>query len=180
MIASTVPERLFGPLLLVDRASYRRVGGHAAVRDRILENYWLAGQFRAAGIPVRSAIGKGVFSFRMYPNGWRELVDGWTKGFASGAGQTPRGTLFLVVAWMTGLMQPGILWLAEGNWFQSGALYLLGAAQVAWFSRLAGSFRWSTALFYPVPLAFFFAVFARSALRSGRTVQWKGRAIRAD
>ena len=116
----------------------------------------------------------------MYPNGLSELVDGWTKGFASGAGQTPRGTLFLVVVWMTGLMQPAILWLANGNWIECGAVYLLCAAQVAWFSQLVGAFRWYTALLYPVPLAFFFAVCARSAMRSGRTVHWKGRDIRAD
>jgi hypothetical protein len=31
-----------------------------------------------------------------------------------------------------------------------------------------------------VPLIFFFAVFARSALRSGKSVNWKGREFRAD
>ena len=180
MTASTVPEGLFGPMLLVDRESYRRIGGHEAVKSRILENFWLAGQFRAAGIPVRSASGRGTFAFRMYPNGLRELVEGWTKGFASGAGQTPRGKLLLVVAWMTGLMQPAILWLTTGHWFQGGALYLLCAAQVAWFGRRVGAFSWGGALLYPVPLAFFFAVFARSATRSGKLVHWKGRDIRAD
>lgn len=180
MIAGTIPEGLFGQMLLVDRESYRRIGGHEAVKGRILENFRLARQFRAAGIPVRSACGRGVFAFRMYPNGLRELVEGWTKGFASGAGQTPRGKLLLVVAWMTGLMQPAIVWLATGNWFQGGALYLLCAVQVAWFSRLVGAFRWYSALLYPVPLAFFFAVFARSAMRSGKWVRWKGRNIRAD
>ena len=82
MTVGTVPDGLFGQMLLVDRESYRRVGGHETVRGRILENFWLAGQFRAAGIPVRSATGRGVFSFRMYPNGLRELIEGWTKGFA--------------------------------------------------------------------------------------------------
>jgi len=53
-------------------------------------------------------------------------------------------------------------------------------AQVAWFGRQIGSFRWYTALLYPVPLLFFFAVFACSAMRSGKAVRWKGRDIRAD
>ena len=63
MAAGTVPSGLFGQMLLVDRESYRRVGGHEAVQGRILENFWLAGQFRAAGIPVRSAMGRGVSRF---------------------------------------------------------------------------------------------------------------------
>jgi 4,4'-diaponeurosporenoate glycosyltransferase len=108
------------------------------------------------------------------------LVAGWTKGFASGAGQTPGGTLFLIVAWMIGLMLAPLGWLVTGGWLPWGALYLLCAAQVAWFSRLVGAFRAWTALVYPVPLVFFFTVFARSALRSGKPVSWKGREIRAD
>lgn len=180
MTVGTVPDGLFGQMLLVDRESYGRVGGHEAVQGRTLENFFLAQQFRAAGIAVRSATGRGVISFRMYPNGLRELIEGWTKGFAAGAGQTQRGVLLLVVAWMIGLMLAPIGWVVTGNSLAWGAAYLLCAAQVGWFARQIGAFRWFTALLYPVPLVFFFAVFARSAMRSGKQVTWKGRAIRAD
>ena len=180
MIVGTVPRGLFGQMLLVDRESYRSAGGHETVKGRILENFWLAGQYRAAGIPVRSAIGRRTFSFRMYPNGLRELIEGWTKGFASGAGQTPGGTLFLIVAWMIGLVLAPLGWLVTGEWLRWAMMYLLCAAQVGWSSRQVGAFRLYTALLYPVPLLFFFAVFARSALRSGKSVNWKGREIRAD
>jgi 4,4'-diaponeurosporenoate glycosyltransferase len=180
MIVGTVPGGLFGQMLLVDRESYRRVGGHESIKGRILENFRLAGQFRAAGIPVRSAIGRGVFSFRMYPNGPRELIEGWTKGFASGAGQTPRGVLLLVVAWMIGLMLTPLGWLVTGDCLRWGVMYLACVAQVGWFSRQVGAFRWFTALLYPAPLIFFFVVFARSVMRSGKSVSWKGRKILAD
>jgi 4,4'-diaponeurosporenoate glycosyltransferase len=180
MIAGTVPNGLFGQMLLVDREGYERIGGHETVRGRILENFWLANQFRAAGFPVRSVAGRSILSFRMYPNGLGELIQGWTKGFASGAGQTPRGTLLLIVAWMIGLMLAPLGGLLTGDWLRWGLPYLLCAAQVAWFSRMAGAFRWFTALFYPVPLIFFFIVFAWSMLRSGKRVQWKGREILAD
>jgi 4,4'-diaponeurosporenoate glycosyltransferase len=180
MTVGTVPNGLFGQMLLVDRDSYRRVGGHEAVKGRTLENFFLAQQFRAGGIPTRSVTGRGVFSFRMYPGGLRELIAGWTKGFAAGAGQTPRGTLFLVVAWMIGLVFAPLGWLMTSDGLRWGAMYLLCAAQVAWFGRQIGAFRWFTALLYPVPLVFFFAVFARSAMRSGKSVSWKGREIRAD
>jgi 4,4'-diaponeurosporenoate glycosyltransferase len=146
-------------MLLVDRESYRRVGGHETVKGRILENFFLAGRFQAAEIPVRSGTGRGVFSFRMYPHGMRELIAGWTKGFASGAGQTPPGVLFLLVAWMIGLMFAPMGWLVTHDWQWWGAAYLLCAAQVGWFSRQIGAFRWYT---------------------SGKSVSWKGREIRAD
>jgi 4,4'-diaponeurosporenoate glycosyltransferase len=180
MTTGTVPRGLFGQMLLVDRESYRRVGGHQAVQGRILENFRLAAQFRAAGITVRSVVGRGVFSFRMYPGGLRELIEGWTKGFASGAGQTAGGTMFLIVMWMTGLMLPSLCGLVTGDWLRWGVVYLLCAAQVAWFGRQVGAFRWFGALLYPLPLIFFFAVFTWSVVRSGKRVSWKGREIRAD
>ncbi len=180
MTFGTVPDGLFGQMLLVDRDSYWRVGGHAAVRGRTLENCFLAQAFRAAGIPTRSVTGRGVLAFRMYPNGLRELIAGWTKGFAAGAGQTPRSVLLLVVAWKIGLMLAPIGWVVTGNGWHWGAAYLLCAAQVGWFARQIGAFRGFTALLYPVPLLFFFVVFARAAMCVGKRVTWKGREIRAD
>jgi 4,4'-diaponeurosporenoate glycosyltransferase len=180
MTVGTLPDGLFGQMLLVDRESYRRVGGHETVQGRVLETFWLAARFRKAGVPVRSVSGRGLFSFRMYPNGLADLLEGWIKGFASGAGQTPRGTLLIIVLWMIGLMLAPMGLLVTGDWLGWGLFYLLCAAQVAWLSRLVGTFRWLTALFYPVPLIFFFVVFFWSVLRSGRTVTWKGREIRAD
>lgn len=180
MVAGTVPDRLFGQMLIVDRESYQRVGGHEAVRGRILENFRLAQQFAAAGVRVRSVAGRGVVSLRMYPGGLGELVAGWVKGFASGAGQTPRGTLCLMVAWMSALATVPTAWLMGGEPLAFGSLYLLCAAQVAWFGRRVGAFRWYAALLYPVPLGFFFVVFAWSSLRAGKAVTWKGREIHAD
>jgi 4,4'-diaponeurosporenoate glycosyltransferase len=177
MTAGTVPGGLFGQMLLVDRESYRRVGGHESVKGRTLENFFLASLFREAGIPVRSMTGKGMLAFRMYPNGPRELVEGWTKGFASGAGQTPKPRLLLIIAWLSALVMAVSL-LPVG--LLGVTIYLLCAVQLHLLLRRVGAFRWYTALLYPVPLAFYFVVFARSALRSGKQVTWKGRTIRAD
>ena len=177
MTAATVPCGLFGQMLLVSRKNYRRVGGHEAVKGRILENFHLSELFREEGIPVRSLPGKGMLAFRMYPNGLSELVEGWVKGFASGAEQTSRPLLLLIVAWLTGMMLPlGLLPFSAS----ASLLYLLFAAQLGAMFRQVGAFRWYTALLYPVPLVFFFVVFAVSVMRSGRRVTWKGRTIHAD
>ena len=177
MAVSTVPHGLFGQMLLVDRESYLRAGGHEAAKGRVLENFCLAKTFRHAGIPVRSRTGPGEISFRMYPHGLAEVIEGWTKGFSSGAQQTPKPLLLLIVAWLSGMMLP-IGLLQSSPW--AYMLYLLYAAQLGVMFRRIGSFRWYTALLYPLPLLFFFAIFSWSALRSGRKVVWKGRSIYAD
>lgn len=177
-----VPRGLLGQFMLIEHAAYQLAGGHEAVKGRILENFWLAEQLRAAGVPLRCRSGRGVFSFRMYPQGWRELVDGWTKGFASGASQTPLPILLLIIAWMIGLMTAPLGLAFAGNPLLWLAAYGLCLVQVAWLLRCVGNFHWGTALFYPVPLIFYFIVFTLSVLRSrpNQTVAWKGRQIRAD
>jgi len=175
------PRGLLGQFLLIEKSAYVRVGGHAAVKERVLENFWLAEKLRAASVPVHCRAGRGVFSFRMYPLGWREMMDGWIKGFAAGAGKTPLPLLLLVIAWMSGLiMATGNLLLAKDApvcFF----VYAGYAAQVAWFLRRIGTFHWLTALLFPAPLIFYFIIFTRSVWRAARKqpVDWKGRKIHA-
>jgi 4,4'-diaponeurosporenoate glycosyltransferase len=178
---SLTPHGLLGQFLLIDRAAYERVGGHEAVKGRILENFWLAEQLHGAGVPLRCRTGRGVLAFRMYPNGWRELIEGWTKGFAGGASQTPPVILWLVVLWMIGLMlAPLAVVLGTFQW-PGLVTCALCAGQVGWMLRQVGSFHWLTALLYPAPLVFYFVVFTRSVWRAkrGQDVEWKGRQIRA-
>lgn len=176
MVASTAGHGLFGQMLLVDRASYDKAGGHHEVKGRVLENLRLAAFYRAAGIAVSSAPGRNMLAFRMYPEGLSSLVEGWTKGFASGASETPRAAVVLVALWITGLM----LALIALPW--TPLPYLAFAVQFGILLKGVGSFSWLTALLYPIPLFFYLAVFVRSLRRSrsGKEVTWKGREFRAD
>ncbi len=177
MVSGTIPDRLFGPMLMIDRACYQRIGGHQSVRDRTLENFHLALRLREEKLPLKSIPGWGIISSRMYPGGLGDLYRGWVKGFASGAAGTPAWLLFTHVAWLSGMtMVLGLL-----PWFWPATiLYGLFAGQLALLLREVGRFRWYTYVFYPVPLLFFFVVFAVSLIRRGRTVSWKGREILAD
>lgn len=170
---------LLGQFLLIDRASYEKIGGHEAVKGRVLENFRLARQLQAASVLTCCRSGRGVFSFRMYPGGWRELIEGWTKGFASGAGQTPFPILLLIIVWLWGIFFAPIGIVAQATPLLWLMVYALCVVQTGWLLRRAGTFHWLVAVFYPVFVLFFFAVFARSALRSGKSVNWKGREIRA-
>ena len=180
MSVGTLPQGLFGPFLMIGRDAYERIGGHASVRGRVLENFRLAAACRENAISVQSMNGRGMIAFRMYADGMASLVEGWTKGFASGANHTPRNSLFLVIAWMSALMIPPLAGCLSGEWLLWGPPCALAALQVIWIGRMLGSFRLTSLAFYPLPLAFFFALFTRSAMVSGKKVRWKGRDIHAD
>jgi 4,4'-diaponeurosporenoate glycosyltransferase len=181
LLGDRYPQRgLLGQFLLIDRAAYQRAGGHEAVKGRILENFWFSKQLRNVKVPMHCRSGRGVFSFRMYPEGWRQLVEGWTKGFASGAGVTPLPILLLIIAWLGGLFFVPIEIAASNEPLLWLGVYGLCAAQIGWLLRRVGTFHWWAGIFYPLLILFFFAGFARSVFYSGKTVSWKGRSIRAD
>ncbi len=175
------PRGLLGQFLLIEKSAYVRVGGHAAVKERVLENFWLAEKLRIAGVLMHCRGGRRVFSFRMYPLGWRDMMDGWIKGFASGAGKTHLPLLLLVIAWMSGLIMAAANLLLAKDSPVCLFMYVAYAAQVAWLLRRVGTFHWLTAILFPALLIFYFIIFTRSVWRAARKqpVDWKGRKIHA-
>ena len=177
MVAGTVPDGLFGQCLLISAKDYKQCGGHDAVHGEVLENLKLRDHLLEKGLAARSIPGRGILNFRMYPEGLGQLVEGWTKGFASGAGSTSSHVMLIIILWMIGLMgtflglviNPSLPWIL---------LYLVFGIQVALLARKVGSFSPLIGLVYPLPLLCFFGLFTRSAMKSGRQVTWKGRQFR--
>ena len=74
-------------------ADYEAAGGHAgdSVRGAVLDDVSLARAVQRTGRGVTVFGGRGAVRFRMYPDGLRSLVEGWTKNFAGGAAGTGSG-----------------------------------------------------------------------------------------
>jgi 4,4'-diaponeurosporenoate glycosyltransferase len=184
----------FGPCLLTARTDYERAGGHAAVRQEVLDDVRLAVAYHGAGLPVRCAVGGGSVTMRSYPGGFRQLADGWTKNFASGAAAAAPASALGAVAWVSAHHAVAVgaalsvlavvtghdLPLAHGG----AALWAVAWVVVGWqlrsTLRRVGSFRWWTWVLFPVPLLAFDVVFARSLVRTvvRRSVRWRGRDVR--
>lgn len=180
MNSGTVPDGLSGQFLFIHRDAYQKTGGHESVSGCVLENFKLSQYLREANIPILCLPGKGIFSFRMYPHGFGEIIQGWTKGFASGASGTRPCILTLIIVWMSSLMLAPLAGCISGDWITWGIAYVMCMIQVSWIARKIGSFGWFQIALYPIPLLFFFVLFAWSTLKSGKKVWWKGREIHAD
>ncbi len=183
----------FGPCLLTSRADYKTAGGHAAVRGEILDDVQLAAAYDRVGLPVTCAVGGGGIRMRSYPGGLRQLADGWTKNFASGASAAAPGPTLAAGLWISAhhavAVGAGLAVVeAATGW---GASLTYGAPllwAIAWIGvavqlgrilRRVGSFRWWTWALFPVCLLAFDVIFARSALHTvlRRSVQWRGRDV---
>jgi len=178
----------FGPCLVCTREDYLAVGGHEAVRADVLDDVALARRFRSAGLPVRCVGGCDVIAFRMYPDGVGQLIEGWSKNIAAGAGTTPVARLLLVVAWITACLVVsydagrGVIALATGGPGPAVAAWLLYGAfalQLAVMLRPLGNFGPLTAALFPISALAFVAIFARSLVVTAvrGEVTWKGRSI---
>jgi 4,4'-diaponeurosporenoate glycosyltransferase len=179
----------FGPCIAIDRATYTRVGGHAAGRADVLDDVSLATRARDSGTPVDCFGGRGLVELRMYPGGVRSLAEGWSKNFAAGAVTTPIVRLLLIVGWFgacLGTGYSGVRVLADVLTGGSPAgvdalIYLAFALQLWWMWRALGNFTVISALLYPLLALGFVLVFAGSVVLAARgAVRWKGRTVRTS
>lgn len=175
----------FGPVLTCSAADYRAVGGHASVRGEIVDDVAIAQEFEGHGLLVHVYGGGSEISFRMYPAGAGQLVEGWSKNFATGAGSVAVSRFLLIGLWVTALLisvqvaAEALLDPSTGALAVATAVVAATVAQVRHFLRQLGSFGWAWAVAYPIPLAMFLVVFARSVWLTAirRQVQWRGRDV---
>lgn len=178
---------MFGPCLVCSREHYFQAGGHEAVRNEVVEDIALGKAFRRAGYEYSLFGGKGSVRFRMYPENFRSLVEGWTKSMAAGAGTTSVLPLILAIFWISGGTVAFILMLRLSFIPLDGQvlsvypiIYLLYAGEIWWMLRRIGNFGFLSSLLFPVHLMFFHIVFFRSFFLTllKREITWKGRDTR--
>jgi 4,4'-diaponeurosporenoate glycosyltransferase len=159
----------FGPVMATTRAAYLAAGGHAApsVRGAVIEDIALARRYASSrpGIGRRSEV-----EYRMYPLGWRQLVEGWTKNTVLGGAAAPMSVTVCTVAFVASI---------AGGWLTSPWFAVASVVQLWWMARRVGNYRVLDAIAHPIHVAIFSAIVARSAWSSvvrGR-VSWRGRTI---
>lgn len=171
-----------GQWLVLDAAGYRRAGGHAAVRDDVLEDIGLARAVKRSGGRIALADGSRSADCRMYESE-RAVVDGYTKSlwasFGSPAGAVavvalllllyggpPVATVILVIG---GAAVPASVTLSA---------YLLGVVGRMVSAAATGGRAWPDALAHPISIGMFAWLVARSfRLRRQGRLSWRGRPV---
>jgi cellulose synthase/poly-beta-1,6-N-acetylglucosamine synthase-like glycosyltransferase len=67
-----------GQYILVRRDAYEESGGHEAVRDRFVEDIYMAKRIKSLGYPIRVALSTEISSTRMYTS-LPQIVRGWSR-----------------------------------------------------------------------------------------------------
>ncbi len=180
-----------GQFILIRRAVYQALGGHAAIRDQIVEDKALAERVKWNGYRLVLADGQQIARTRMYRS-LAEMWEGWTKNIYLGLRDRTSllllGALGATLALLAALVLP--LWPVLG-WLE----YLRGGGWSALGVSLQGMVLWAAlvwerarvcqalgiprrySLTTPLGAAIFAAIMLVSAwnVLSGRGVRWKGR-----
>lgn len=171
-----------GQFLVLDRAGYQRAGGHAAVRDRVLEDIELARSVKRAGGRVVLADASALARCRMYTS-WAQLRDGYGKSlWASFGSPLAAGSVLLLLLLL--YATPPLLALAalvRGELtvaLAAGTAYLLGVVGRVLAARATGGRWWPDALAHPLSVVLLGWLTARSYhLRRRRRLSWRGRPV---
>lgn len=175
----------FGPCQVMEKEDYLKVGGHAQHKGEILEDIALGQAFSTMGIPIRCMGGKGAIKVGLYPEAIGDLIDGYSKNFASGALAVRRIDLVLIIMWISGAVGTNILTAktVASFTFPDGifviGLFLLYGIQIYWILMRIGSYSPWLIFLYPLALLFFIVIFIRALYLAHvlEIVNWKGRAI---
>ncbi|HMA34202.1 MAG TPA: glycosyltransferase [Chloroflexia bacterium] len=181
-----------GQFILLRRAVYDAVGGPAAVRGEVAEDWALARRVKAAGYRLQMAPGRAILRARVYAS-LGQLWDGFSKTLFPAAGRSvPRVVLTLALLSGYGLLPPirlaiAVLALARAPAAPERARAArrvgLGLAQVLPLLALRGAIDHylgispGYALTYPLAVLLGDGMLLWSAWRyvSGRGMRWKGR-----
>ena len=181
-----------GQFLLVRRDVYERAGGHAAVRDALIEDVPLAARFAAVGAKGVALAGAELVGVRMYDS-FRGVWDGWARIFA-GAIRSPLKLIVSVVWLVFGSLLPHaalpvLVWNVVNNPTTSSLLLLAVCAQHLLLIYVVSYGFWGMGQcdrrylwLYPLSVIVGCAMLLRAAwvLRFGRSVTWRGVRYRID
>ena len=180
-----------GQFLLVEREAYRRLGGHAAVADKVLEDVEFAFMAKRRGVGLRFRYAEDALATRMYRS-TTAMIEGWTKNLALLFDNSLALAVWRV---LDILLLAGLPVLAVWLWnarFAAHSLEWLGAGWVLallwvrtlfrFYARVAKSnFPFVDCALAPLGLPLFVALLYRSWFQHKilKRVSWKGRSYAA-
>jgi len=175
-----------GQFILVTRESYEAVGTHQAVKHEVAEDLAMAQLYFRTGRPQLFTFGLTLLGTRMYTS-LAGLVEGWSKNVYVGGRRSypdePVRRALLPFMFGVGaffwLVPPSLLLLAltgvAPGWVETAAL-ATGLSALFWTLFDAGfGINPLYGLTYPLGVIMTAWIFARSARRGERRIEWRGR-----
>lgn len=172
---------LYGSCILALREDYEKIHGHESVKSEVLDDLFLGARFNKAGVPVTNFLGYGLVSFRMYPQGIRSEIEGFSKGAVLSTSTLRPWTIVPIAIWLIGLIVSETAPIFVNTSWAVPLLigYLLYMAQIFYFNKYVGAFGIVIPVLHFVSTLFFIGVMLYSLIQVAffGQVRWKGRNV---
>jgi cellulose synthase/poly-beta-1,6-N-acetylglucosamine synthase-like glycosyltransferase len=171
-----------GQYILVRRDVYEAIGGHGAVRNRVLEDVALARRVKQAGYGLHFASGTGIARTRMYRS-FGAMWEGWTKNLYAlmgGSASAVAWELESVFPWLELALLVLASFRSDPVFFSLAILGLTARHARYGVALRRNRFALSLIQYYVPGVLLYSAALVASAWKNTRgAVVWKGRQYRA-
>lgn len=175
-----------GQFMLFKKSFYDKIGGHEALKNRIVEDVWLARRTKEFGGKLIFADGTDILKCRMYKN-FNEVWNGFSKNFFAGLSFSVTGLILVNLLYLILFILPLFL-LLYGLIVSNLFLIYISIILII----LPVIIRMSHSVYYKQPFWFSFLNILSSVMlillslnsfriiRFGKGANWKGRDYKED
>lgn len=175
-----------GQFIMVHRPTYERLGGHPAIKGKVVDDKAIGDLYKKNGIVIGIAIATDLFRCRMYTS-FGEILNGWSKNMYLGLDRKLHLLALLSLIMLCTNLLPFFflpLSLTYGpeeifltSLFSVVACLVLRAISVQMYDLPS-----VYALTHPLAAMFAMLIFLHSGYRglTGRGVSWKGRVLHSS
>ena len=172
-----------GQFILIRREVYQKVGGHAGIRDHMMDDFSLARNVKRAGYRLFVAEAMDLMRVRLYTN-LQEIWRGALKAAVEISGGWLKSILGLLAILLVNVLPVILLaWaLSRAEWLIVAVLGTVVALQLGYYALIRmAAFRtppWSSVT-YPIGSLIVTAILLDGMIRvaSGLEITWKGRPV---
>jgi len=171
-----------GAFILLRREVYDRIGGHATLKQTILEDIGMAHLVKQSGAKIMIADAQKIYSIRMY-HSFREIWTGWRKNVFLAMKKSIFKTFYTIFCVLGFVVTPWLmaayhLWMGSGPGWQALALAGLGLVLITkWILCHELNLEKRYALLFPLGALVMAAIMINSMIhilfRGG--AEWRGR-----
>lgn len=185
ILGNRITQGFFGPVLLIEKRVFSKFGGYERVKNRVIEDFDLGKYLGRHGVNIKLFLGGKDIRFRMYSKSIKEVIEGWSKNFASGSFSIKRW-LFIIIVWWIGylILVPtlfvwAVLLSGSQNIMILGGLYIFSVLLLYRAARSVGAYPLFTCFLYPIYLLAFQIIYLYSIIGTYllKTTTWKGRKL---
>lgn len=163
-----------GQLLLIKKNAYTQIGGHAEVKNEVVEDMEIARKAKGSGFKLVTLLGGNYVFCTMY-DGFIKAINGYSKNFYLGFKTSKFVFIFFILLMVVSMIYPFI-----AVWFNSD--YLLHIVLII-FNRIIVSSLSNQSIFmniflHPLQFVVMLLVGLTSVIKThSGTIKWKGRNI---